>query len=438
MFMSQSVLDLKRRGGDVLMKLTRYWPNEPLTFVSGHGAHLVTPEGEEYLDMFAGVATVPVGYGNAHLASAIARQAGELMHMSELYLNPVVVAAAERLADIAPNGLTKCRFVNSGSEANELAARIVMRATGKTGLIALEHAYHGRTPTAANLTFQRGWRNAPPYVHDVHFVPNPYALRRPKGMDEHDFYVWCLERTEAVIKHAHGGAKANFAGLWVEPIQGNGGVIKGPRWYYDELVKLVHAYGGLLVADEVQTGFGRTGSWFGCQEWDQTPDIMVMAKGIAGGFPMGAVSTRPGIADAMDGFLDFNTYGGNPLACAAMLATLEEIESMRENIDARGAQLMDGLCNLQNNFEVIAEVRGQGLMLGVEFVTDRDSLAHNPELMAALHQAMRNRGVLVGKGGPEGNIMRIKPPYCLTPQDCDNFLDRLGDALNTIYTAQTV
>ncbi|MBI5369760.1 aspartate aminotransferase family protein [Candidatus Uhrbacteria bacterium] len=423
--------DLEARASAALMKLTRYWPDDPLTFVTGHGSHLCTPEGEEYLDLFGGVATVSVGYGNPHLASAIAHQAGQLIHMSELYLNPVVVAAAERLGEIAPRGLTKCRFVNSGSEANELAANIVMRATGKTGLLALEHAYHGRTPIARSLTYQQGWRNAPPYVHNVQFVPNPYALRRPKGMGEPDFYRWCLDRTEAAIKHAHGGAKANFAGLWVEPIQGNGGVIMGPSRYYDELIKLVHAYGGLVVADEVQTGFGRTGLWFGCQHWSETPDIVVMAKGIAGGFPMGAVSTTPGIAAAMDDFLDFNTYGGNPLACAAMLATIEEIESLRDNIGACGAQLAEGLCGLVREFPVIAEVRGQGLMLGVEF-DDDGTLDPNPKLMAKLHMRLRERHVLVGKGGPEGNIMRIKPPYCLTEQEADTFLVALRESLEQI------
>jgi 4-aminobutyrate aminotransferase-like enzyme len=429
-----SVAELKALGDQHLMPLTRYWPDDPLVVTHGKGAYLYDADGRPYLDMFGGVATVSVGYADPRVIEAQIAQLKRGCHFTELYLSEPIVRAAACLASITPEGFTKCKVVNSGSEANELAAMVVMHATGKTGLIALEHAYHGRTPIARSLTFLCNWRNAPPYVHDVHFVPNPYALRRPKGMGEDDFYHWCLERIETTIKHAHGGKK-NFAGFWVEPWQGNGGVIAGPSWYYDALVWLVHHYDGLVVADEVQTGFGRTGKWFGCQWWNEKPDLIVMAKGIANGFPMGAVATTPKIAEAMEGFLDFNTFGGNPLAAVSMHATIDAIKTMRDNVLTRGKQLSDGLEGFVTRHRSVAKVRGCGLMLGVEFVADKDSLKHNPALMEKIHRMMRDRGVLVGKGGPEGNIMRIKPPYCLTEADCDKFLNALDESVTVAEAA---
>lgn len=219
--------------------------------------------------------------------------------------------------------------------------------------------------------------------------------------------------------------------MWVEPIQGNGGVVQGPTWYYDRLVQLVHKYGGLVVADEVQTGVGRTGKWLSYLNWQEKPDVIVMAKALANGYPIGSVTTTDEIAACMNDFLDFNTFGGGPLACATMLANLDVVEGYGVNIGATGEQLYGGLKSIGSHHEdVVGDVRGQGLMLGVEFVQSGDRHANNPGLMTKVHRAMRDRHVLVGKGGPDGNVMRIKPPYCLTSEDVDTFLGALDESIN--------
>lgn len=429
-----SPAELRELSSRYLMKRTRSWPDDPLALVSARGARVVDRNGDHYLDMFGGVATV-VEYGNRRIATAQKAVIDDgAVHFSELYVNERECLAAQALANVMPAGLTRSRFTSSGSQANELAARIAMRKTGNVGLVALKHSYHGRTPTAAALTFQQAWRNAGPYGHPVCFAPNPYALRRPAGMDEELFFEWCLEQTEDTIRHGLGG---RLAAIWIEPIQGNGGVVHGPLWYYGRLVELAHKYGGLVVADEVQTGIGRTGQWFASASWSSLPDIIVTAKALGNGTPVAAVTTTDEIAVCMDDFLDFDTFGGNPYACATVSATLDVVAEFLPNVRASGRELWDGLVSMatDRHQDVITEVRGEGLMIGVELVDPQDRRTPNASLMAKLHTEMRRRKVLIGKGGPFASVVRLKPPYCLTTRDVVLFLGALDEALTAVKTA---
>ncbi len=410
----------------------RYWPDDPLVLRRGMGQYVFDANGRRYLDAFGAVVTISLGHCDLGVLEAQIAQMREAQHFTTLFPEEQLVLTAVRLAGIARGTLSQSFFTNSGSEANEVAAHLARRATRRTGLISLYHSFHGRTATAAALTAQKPWRNVPPYSSDVHHVPNPYLLRRP-GMTEDEFLRWCLHQTEETIKHSLGG-EGNFAGLWVEPIQGNGGVIKGPSWYYDELVRLTHKYGGLLIADEVQTGFGRTGKWFGCDHWGEQPDMMVMAKGMGNGYPVGGVIATPAVAAGFDGLTHFNTYGGNPVAMATVCAVIDGIDTdeVRNNIKQRGAQLMNDLEELYGHHRMIGEVRGQGLMIGVEIVVDRTDMVQNPVGLAKVHRKMRDRGFLLGKGGVDGNVFRIKPPYCITKEDCDDLMAALDDSLTEV------
>ncbi|MGZ3498843.1 MAG: aspartate aminotransferase family protein [Vulcanimicrobiaceae bacterium] len=410
---------------------TTYY-EQPLTLVGGDGTIVRDDQGNEYLDAFAGIATNTLGYGDTEVAQAVADQAKKLTHTSTLYLTDELLDFAEKIAEIAPEGMTKSFASNSGSEANEMAGLVARTAKNSSDMLALEHAYHGRTVYTVALAGQSNWRNFGPQMPHVAFVPNPYCYRCPLGLSYPSCEIACAKAAKRVIETQTGGAPA---AMIAETIAGVGGIITPPPEYFQVLQETLAPFGTLLIADEVQTGWGRLGDGiFGMvSTYGVVPDIITSAKGLASGLPIGITITRPELADVFKG-PHINTFGGNPLSSRAARVTIDAI-SRRDligNAKRQGEKLLGALRALQERFAIMGEVRGHGLMIGVELVKDRTSKAYAPEAATKLLEEMRKRHVLVGKGGRFGNVIRIQPPLIFNDDDTAVFLEAFEGSIAAI------
>jgi len=428
---------------DILSKQKQYlWPNhllyytEPLPLERGEGLYVWDVDGNRYLDFFGGILTTSVGHNHPKVKERVTRQVGRLIHSSTLYPNENHVALAEKLAQITPGKLETSYFTNSGTEADETAVLLAKVATGYQEVVALRHGYSGRSALAMGLTGQAGWRIGGTHVIGIKHALNPYCYRCPLKMTYPQCGVACAEDVEEVIKTTTSGRIAAFL---AEPIQGVGGFVTPPPEYFQIVVEITHRYGGLFICDEVQTGFGRTGGkWFGIEHWGVEPDVMTMAKGIANGFPMGNTITTQEIAECMAGQgLTISTFGGNPVSCAASLATLEvmEEEAPPQRVAEVGGVLRAGLEALQEKYPLIGEVRGMGLMQGVEMVTDRKTKEPATAAVNRLFEETRARGLLIGKGGLYGNVLRIAPPLTATRAHVEEALEILDHAFAAVQEA---
>jgi alanine-glyoxylate transaminase/(R)-3-amino-2-methylpropionate-pyruvate transaminase len=402
---------------------------DPLMIVEGKMQYLFDQTGRRYLDLFAGIATVACGHCHPEVVRRVQEQTATLQHSSTIYLHPNLPQLAERLAGKMPPGLDVTYFVNSGSEANDLAVTMARLFTGHDDVVALRNAYHGGSPSSLGLTSLHTWKfpvQAQPAVHHA-LCPDP-ALSPFTGSAEEIASRSAAELRD-LIRYSTPGRIAAFI---AEPIQGVGGVTRGAPNYFREAYAVAREHGGLCIADEVQTGFGRTGDhYWGFQNYDVIPDIVTMAKGIGGGVPLAAVTTRREVAEAFTSRIHFNTFGGNPVSMAAGLAVLDVIdeEGLQENARKVGSRLLRGLRRLQERHPLVGEARGLGLMLGLELVSDRTTRAPATRQTLAVLEAAREMGVLVGKGGLDGNVLRIKPPLCITAEDADFALDVLDRAI---------
>lgn len=425
-----STADVAAQRAAHLMPLPGPMFAKPIQIITGKMQFLYDENGKEYLDGFAGVATVSIGHSHPHFVSKLKAQIDELQHEPPLYLHPAVGAFAKRLADKAKTvnpDMDVCFFTNSGSEANEMAAFVAKTYTGRHDLVAVQRSYHGRTLLTTALTGQHNWRNQAPYPVGVSFTPTDYAFRFD-GTPEQSTAA-AIKGLEATLKTSTQGKIAAFYG---ETIMGVGGLITPGKEYFRAAVELVHKHGGLFICDEVQAGVGRTGEhYFGIKHYGAKPDIIVMAKGLGNGYPIGAIITTKAIAESMKGLLHYNTFGGGPMAIAAADAVMDVVET--ENLAASAAKvgdrLMSGLKKLQLKNERVGDVRGMGLMVGVELVKDRKSKEFAPDLTIRVVESMKDQGVLVGKGGLEGNTLRIQPPLCWTVEDADRTVAALEQAL---------
>lgn len=399
---------------------------EPLVVDRAKDSLVYDVDGREYLDFFGGILTISVGHCNDKVVAAVEEQARKVQHTSTLYPNEPQVRLAEKLAAVTPGALQQSFFTNSGTEANETAVLAAQLYTRRHEVIALRHGYSGRSHLAMSLAGQYTWRLGPTAVPNVHHIPNAYCYRCPFGLTYPSCDLKCAKDLESAIQTATSGKVAAFI---AEPIQGLGGFITPPREYFREVVEIVHRYGGLFICDEVQTGWGRTGGkMFGIEQWDVEPDVMTFAKGMANGVPVGGTITRPEIADSVRG-LSISTFGGNPVTCAAALATLEVIESegLVANAARRGRQLREGLEALQEKYPIMGEVRGMGLMQAVEMVGP--DKAPSPEAVARLFELTRRNGLLIGKGGLMGNVIRITPALNVTRDQVAEALTRLDRSM---------
>ncbi|HEY6377722.1 MAG TPA: aspartate aminotransferase family protein [Candidatus Dormibacteraeota bacterium] len=402
---------------------------EPVTVASAHGATIVDVDGTAYTDLFAGISVVNVGHVHPRVAEAAKQQIDELIHCaSYVYWVPVVADLAERLAQITPGRLQKTFFGNSGAEAVEGALRLAKAATGKREVIALQTSFHGRTAGALAVTGNaaRRKRNGP-YQPGVAFapVPNPYRCRMCTGTCT----LACADAVEDTIRYETSDDVAAFI---VEPVLGEGGIVVPPDGYLLRVKEILDRHGILLIADEVQSGFGRTGKLFGIQHHPGVePDIMALAKGIAAGFPLGAFIARAEVADAFQPGEHLSTFGGNPVSCAAALATIEVLlsERLAERAARLGELVLARMRALAHEQELIGDVRGVGLMVGIELVRDRSSKEPAASEAAAVRRACRERGVLIGVGGQAGNVLRVQPPLVIEEAQLDRALGIIEEAV---------
>ncbi|MGI8400892.1 MAG: aspartate aminotransferase family protein [Gemmatimonadaceae bacterium] len=402
---------------------------EPLLIVEGYMQWLFDETGRRYLDMFAGIVTVSCGHCHPKIVAAIEKQVETLQHTTTIYLHPNFPLLAKKLASKMPKGLDVTYFVNDGSEANDLAVTMARLFTGNTDVVALRNGYHGGSPSAMGLTSHNTWKFPVPGAVGIHHAVSPDPYRSQFTGSPEEIASKSAEDILGIIRYSTPGKIAAFI---AEPIQGVGGATHGARNYLKEAYKIARDNGGLCIADEVQTGFGRTGDhYWGFENFDVVPDFVTMAKGFGNGVPLGAVTTRMDVAQALTQRIHFNTFGGNPVCMAAGLAVLDVIDEdgLQENSRVLGKRLKDGIHELAKHHQLIGDVRGMGLMLGVELVRDRGTKEPAKQETASVLEAAREMGVLLGKGGLDGNVLRIKPPMCITAEDADFTIDVLDRAL---------
>jgi 4-aminobutyrate aminotransferase len=404
---------------------------EPVVMVAGRGRTLTGDDGRDYLDCFSGISVVNAGHNHPRVLAAAREQMERLVHCcSYVYHVPAVGELAARLAAVTPGDLTKSFFSNSGAEANEGAVRLAKQATGRREVVALSHGFHGRTVGTLSITGNSARKkNNGPYLPGVAFAPAPYCYRCPLGLSYPSCDVACARGLRDVIRFQTAGDVAAFV---VEPVLGEGGIVAPPPEYFEVAARIFHDDGALLIVDEVQTGFGRTGKMFGIEHAPgAAPDVLTTAKGIASGFPLGALTAREPVSEAMKPGDHLSTFGGNPISCAAALANIAVIEEegLVGNAARQGDWLLARLRRLQEDCSLIGDVRGRGLMIGLELVRDRRSKEPADREARAVRAAMRERGVLVGVGGVYGNVLRLQPPLSITTEECEQAVDTLGDVL---------
>lgn len=402
---------------------------EPLIISHARDQFVWDIDGNQYLDFFGGIVTISVGHANAEVNRKVHAQLDRLQHVSTVFATEPQAALARDLAELTPQRkLTKSFFTNSGTEANETAILAARCYTGSAEIVALRHSYHGRSALAMTLSAHSNWRlggaPAPGVVH----AHNAYCYRCPFGLSYPDCGVRCARDVEELIRTVTSGRIAAFI---AEPIQGVGGFITPPREYFAIVADIVRRYGGVFISDEVQTGWGRTGGkWFGIEQYGVTPDIITAAKGLGNGMPIGLTIARSEIADAVQG-TTISTFGGNPVSTTAAKAVLDFIKEHRlvENAADVGGYLRERLLELQDKHAAIGEVRGMGLLQGIELVEDRTSKAPAAALTSRLMEAARENRILIGRGGLYGNVIRMSPPLNIARSDVDEFIQALDKSL---------
>ncbi len=352
-----------------------------------------------------------------------------LQHVSTLYINEPQARLAKKMAEITPGDLSKSFFTSSGTEANETAVLFARLATGHSDIIALRHAYSGRSEVTMNITAQASWRPMPSSVAYIKHAHNPYCYRCAFGLTYPNCDLRCARDVEELIQTTTNGQVAAFM---AEPIQGVGGFVTAPKEYFQVVLPIVRKYGGLFICDEVQTACGRTGGSFcGIEHWGVQPDIMTFAKGLGNGLPLGATVATPAVASSYTG-LSIATFGGNPVSTRGALATIEFIQENRlaDNATVQGGRLREGLEALQVKYRCIGDVRGMGLMQALEVVdpASPDGKAPDAKKVLRVFEETRRQGLLIGKGGLYGNVIRITPPLIVTAREVDDALTMLDRA----------
>jgi 4-aminobutyrate aminotransferase len=422
---SKEIIEKYRK---LLYGLGTYY-KEPLPFVRGEGKWLWDAEGKKYLDFFGGILTVSLGHCEPRVVAAITKQIRTLQHVSTLFPTVPIVELAETLADLFPGQKpAKVFFTNSGTEAIETAILTARVHTQRTEIIGLRHGYHGRSMLSMSLTAHAGWRLGGVHDPSIRHAVAPYCYRCPLKLSYPECGVACAEDVADVIRTTTSGRPAAFI---AEPILGVGGFITPPKEYPGIVAEIVRKHEGLYIADEVQTGWGRTGGkWFGIEQYGVKPDIIVAAKGLANGHPIGATVARAEVADSFKG-LTIATFGGNPVTMVAAKAVVNVIADDRllDNATVVGGHLRSRLEKLQEKHALVGEVRGMGLMQGVELVKDRKSKEPAPQATAAVMEAAKDRGLIIGKGGLYGNVLRISPALNVSTADADQAADILDQAL---------
>ncbi len=420
---AQGVLDKKKK---YIMPCLGHFYFNPPEFVRGQMQYLFDSEGKKYLDMYAGVSVINCGHCNPAITEKMIAQIQKLQHVCNIYLTENFVNLAERLAQVTPGNLQKSFFCSTGTEANEGALLLASIYTHSSEFIALQNGLHGRTKLTMSLTGIGMWRTDPNPVGGIHFAPNPYCYRCPLGKKYPECDLECANRLETVIQTSTSGKPA---ALIAEPIQGNAGIVVPPKDYFKRVKEILKKYNALLIADEVQTGFARTGKMFAIENFEVEPDIMSVAKALGNGQPISAFISTAEIADTYTR-PGASTLGGNPVSTTAGLAVLDYIaeNNLMENAKQRGEQLKRGLENLQKKYQIIGDVRGIGLMIGAEFVHADKSPA--PKELDEVLETLKDNGFIIGKGGVGRNVMAFQPPLVITKENVDDVLNALDLVLS--------
>lgn len=399
----------------------------PLIFRRGSMQYLWDEKGNKLIDLLAMNVCISVGHSHPDVVAAATEQAAELVHSTTMFSHPVPAHYAEELAATMPAGHEwVVHFTNSGSEAIDLALMMARTFTGNSDIISLDGSYHGATAGAQSVTGVAGFRHPVTQLPAVTFVDSPTAYRGPHGEDT-EAYLTGLDRTVATR------TSGDLAGILIEPVQGYGGIVPIVPGYIKGAAERVREAGGLLIIDEVQAGMGRTGDTFWAFEThDVVPEIMVIAKGMGNGYPLGAVVAQKNVAEPMAEKFLFHTYGAGPVSCAAGRAVLEVMKRDRvpENAAKVGGTLLEGLQSLMDKHDCIGDIRGRGLMLALEFVTDRGTKEPATDLVADIFEETRNHGLVVSKSGPYRSVLRLVPPMCLSLDDLDAVVDGMDAAIS--------
>ncbi len=398
---------------------------EPLVIDHAKDQYVWDADGNQYLDFFGGIVTVSVGHCNDQVNARVHQQIDKLWHVSTVFANEPQAALAKHIAGITPQGaLTKSYFTNSGTEANETAIVAARCYTGANEIIALRHAYHGRSALAMTLTAQSTWRMGMAPQPGIVHAHNAYCYRCPFGLTYPSCEVRCAQDIDELIRTATSG---RIAGFIAEPIQGVAGFVTPPKEYFQIVSSIIRQYGGIFISDEVQTAWGRTGNkWFGIEQWGVVPDIITSAKGLGNGAAIGVTVAKPEVADAMKG-ISISTFGGNPVATTAAKAVLDYIteRNLLQNTADVGGYLRSRLEELQQKYDIIGEVRGMGLLQAMELVEDRRSKKPATAATLQVMEAAREHRILIGRGGLYGNVIRLSPPMNISKTDVDAFVEQL-------------
>jgi len=403
---------------------------QPVVIESAQGCIVRDVSGKQYLDCFAGISVVNAGHCNPRIIAAAKAQMDKLVHCgSYIYYCPATADLAEKMAQIMSwPALRKTFFANSGAEAIEGALRLARLFSGKHEVISLQASFHGRTWGTLSITGnQARKRRGGPYAPGVAFAPAPYLYRSAWPNDAKRCVDFWSKSMDEIIRFSTSGDVAAFI---AEPVMGEGGIIVPPPDYFCEIKKVLDKYGILFLCDEVQSGFGRTGKMFAIEHYGVEPDVLVAAKGIADGFPLASFTTRDEIAAAFKPGDHLSTFGGNPVSCAASIANIEYMqeEHLCEKALEKGNYLMDRLKALQKQLPLIGEVRGLGLMVGIELVQD-DQLTPAAAEAEGVRECCLARGVLVGVGGIYGNVVRVQPPLVISRDQIDEAVEVIAYAI---------
>jgi alanine-glyoxylate transaminase/(R)-3-amino-2-methylpropionate-pyruvate transaminase len=425
-----SVEEVQRlREAHVNPAIFRYY-TKPLMLVEGKGQYVFDEKGRRYLDAFGGIVTVSVGHCHPEVVAAAHQQNEILQHSTSIYLHPHLPCYASELAAKFPGDLKVVYFVNSGSEANDLALLMARSYTGHFDVIALRNGYHGGSQATMALTSHHTWKFPVPHSFGVQHAKAPDLYRGPFRAEDPEAGTTHAAEVADLLQY---GTSGKIAAFIAESVQGVGGVVVFPQGYLGAVYAHVREAGGLCIADEVQAGFGRTGShYWGFETQGVVPDIVTLAKGIGNGCPLAAVVTTPEIAASLARRIHFNTFGGNPVSMAQGRAVLRVIEQegLQANAARMGALLRRGLAGLQTRHPLIGDVRGLGLLVGVELVKDRKSKVPAQDECARLLEHCKDLGLLLGRGGLHGNVLRITPPMCLHEGDVEFLVNVLDAALS--------
>ena len=419
-----TVSEAVRKHKEFLFPAVATYYQEPVALVRGEGEYVWDDAGNKYLDCFGGVLTVSVGHANPRINAAIIEQVNKISHTSALYVNENQSNLAEKLAEISPGDLKKSFFSSSGTEANDTAILAAKLATGRHEIVVLRHSYSGRSATALSSVGHSTWKPITSQVAGVVHAHAPYCYRCPFKATPDNCGLACANDIEELIQTTTMGEIAAFM---AEPILGVGGFIVPPAGYFERAYEIARNHGGLCISDEVQTGWGRTGDkWFGIEQWDVVPDIMTSAKGMANGAPIGWTIATAEVADKFPG-LTFATFGGNPVSTAAALAVIKliEDEDLRANARIVGAYLREKLDELKEKYFIIGDVRGMGLMQGIELVKNRETKEPAPQAVLTVFEETKRQGVLIGKGGLYGNVIRTGMMLNSTKDNVDELVAAL-------------